>query len=503
MKRGLSFVPPAPVTRSDAARADVAVFVGRVARRAGALGAARLTALRDAGWIAGDAAAWTPLFGRSRADVDALLDLPVALAGVDDFDALFERARAASGPGSAFDAPLATAVRAFFAEGGRRAWVVRAGDPLPLDVAPDAAGLAALIPADVAAAERASWHGLAQVLGLPDAALLLLPDLAAWFAEPVAALAERPAEPPPWLPVFVECSEGDGALPAADASPRIAAPRVSEAGFTAWRAAVIAARSLLERLRPDMQLVTALPLPQAELAQGAHSAAADYAGFLQPLWADGLASERLQLAWPWLATALSARQPGGLEAPDARLAGRIAATVLARGAHRTAAGAAMTTLHTLTPKLAADTALAERVSVFGLTPTGIQLISDVSTADAPALRPASIRRVLGLVARAARTLGDAAVFEASGPALWRSLTLATEHLLDAFWRAGALNGASAADAYTVECGPATMSQADLDAGRVIVRVALAPAASVERIAVTLVLNDGNAGLAPGVLVEAA
>jgi phage tail sheath protein FI len=139
----------------------------------------------------------------------------------------------------------------------------------------------------------------------------------------------------------------------------------------------------------------------------------------------------------------------------------------------------------------ATTPLADRISLFGITPGGIQLVSDVTTARPPAQRPANIRRVLGLIARAARSLGDAAVFESSGPALWRQLTLATENLLDAFWQAGALNGATARAAYSVECGATTMSQADLDAGRVIVRIAVVPAASVERIEVSLVLTEGG------------
>ena len=57
--------------------------------------------------------------------------------------------------------------------------------------------------------------------------------------------------------------------------------------------------------------------------------------------------------------------------------------------------------------------------------------------------------------------------------------------------AGALHGATAADAYSVECGPTTMSQADIDNGRTIVQISLAPAASVERITVTLTLDEGQ------------
>ena len=217
---------------------------------------------------------------------------------------------------------------------------------------------------------------------------------------------------------------------------------------------------------------------------------AGYPAYLAEHW-NVLATPRLQLAWPWLTTAASVNLPGRVEAPDARLAGMIAATALARGAHRSPAGTPTPTIQALLPHVAHDTGLAERLSVFADSATGFHLLSDVTTADAPQLRPANVRRVLGLVTRAARRIGEPATFESSGPILWRSLRLAVEHLLDAFWRAGALRGATAAEAYTVECGPTTMGQADLDAGRTIVCISLAPAASVERIAVTLTLDEGQ------------
>ena len=80
--------------------------------------------------------------------------------------------------------------------------------------------------------------------------------------------------------------------------------------------------------------------------------------------------------------------------------------------------------------------------------------------------------------------------------MWGLAFVERERDGDAFDRRGGCegdlnNGATAADAYSVECGPATMSQADIDNGRTIVQISLAPAATVERIAVTLTLDEGQ------------
>ena len=480
--RGLSITSAPLPARTDAPRADIALLAGRVRRKPGALPEAVLDALRERGWIAGNAQSWRPLHGRTRADIESLHDVAVPLARIEDFDALFERGR-----GDGFDAALAVAVAVFFASGGRHAWIVRLGDPVAVSALGDPATLGQLVPghaasAPVSAAERTSWHGMAHVLGVPEAALLLLPDLPEYFAEqPLPALEI--------VPQFVECTApATTAQVIAEPHRLVTAPWLNEAGFKDWSAAVHAAHTLLARLRPDMQLLAALPLPIPELSSSGEHAS----GFPIPLapHAEALASPRLQLAWPWLATAAAARLPGAVEAPDARLAGLIAATALARGAHRTPAGTPTPAIRALVPHLAPHTPLAERLSVFADSATGIHLLSDVTTAREIAQRPANVRRVLGLVARAARRIGDSVVFDASGPALWRALRLAVERLLDGYWQAGALHGATAADAYSVECGPTTMSQADIDNGRTIVQISLAPAASVERITVTLTLDEG-------------
>lgn len=82
------------------------------------------------------------------------------------------------------------------------------------------------------------------------------------------------------------------------------------------------------------------------------------------------------------------------------------------------------------------------------------------------------------------------MFEASGPEVWRRVRTSLEALLGGFHRAGALGGRSEAESYTVRCDRSTMSQNDLDNGRLRAEITVLPAAAVEHITVSLELIAG-------------
>jgi phage tail sheath protein FI len=67
-----------------------------------------------------------------------------------------------------------------------------------------------------------------------------------------------------------------------------------------------------------------------------------------------------------------------------------------------------------------------------------------------------------------------AVFEPNDEPLWATLRLQCAVFLDALFRAGALQGSTADKAYFVRCGLDTMSQNDLDNGRLRLVVGIAP-----------------------------
>jgi uncharacterized protein len=95
------------------------------------------------------------------------------------------------------------------------------------------------------------------------------------------------------------------------------------------------------------------------------------------------------------------------------------------------------------------------------------------------------------VLRAARRVGEGMVFESNGPVLWSRLRRAMEELLTDYWREGGLRGESSADAFQVRCDRSTMSQNDIDNGRLIAEITLVPVTAVERITVVLALEAGG------------
>jgi phage tail sheath protein FI len=65
------------------------------------------------------------------------------------------------------------------------------------------------------------------------------------------------------------------------------------------------------------------------------------------------------------------------------------------------------------------------------------------------------------------------VFEPNGPGLWTQVRACVENFLTTWWLQGALLGTTADEAFFVRADPSTMTQADLDAGRLVVLVGVA------------------------------
>jgi hypothetical protein len=527
------------------ARADVALFVGLVPRSASPLPRAIRAALEASGWAGAGS------FARPDPQVEALLDVPVPVEGWGAFEDVFawDARLVEAGDTNRIPCALALAVRSFFAAGGVRAWVVRCGDPLPLlrrgemgALQAESRRLLAWAPAAAPpdAAERvpligglnglgsepdptapATWRGVAHAWGVEEAAMLLLPDLAE-LAGGVPQPLPAPPGPPPVPEAFRPCAPPvpGSALPEQVARLAFTAPRLDRAGYRIWSQALAQVLRMLATPRGaahrrDVTLVSSLPLPRtapdaAPLeAESWPLALLDEAGIPAPgvrlRDAAALGSARLQLGYPWVETAASAVLPEGVEAPEGLLAGTIAATSLRVGAFRSAAGTALPALRRTLPELgtgalrrglpdsgAADW-LGARLSLVARRVEGFGLLSDATMSADAAWRPGGVTRLMGILLRAARTLGQERIFDNSGPALWAELRLELEALLEHLRAAGALEGATPAEAYTVHCDRSTMTQADLDAGRVVATIAFQPAYPVERITVTLALAE--AGLA--------
>ncbi len=71
------------------------------------------------------------------------------------------------------------------------------------------------------------------------------------------------------------------------------------------------------------------------------------------------------------------------------------------------------------------------------------------------------------------------VFEPNGEPLWARVRQLVEHFLLGQWRAGALQGATPEDAFFVRCDRSTMTQNDIDNGRLVCLIGVAPVKPAE------------------------
>lgn len=521
------------------ARADVALFVGLVPRRTDTPVPASLLAwLEAAGW------AGRGPFARAPAAVEALLDVPVPCDSWGEFETLFawdQRIVQAAFP-VRIPCPLGLAVRSFFNAGGARAYIVRTGDPLPLHLPGTPANIATtkrrtvdwapgappptpdrrapLIPgfgpgSPPDATSPATWRGVAHVWGVEEAAMLSLPDLPDLFAGVPTPLPAVPI-PPPVPEQFKPCAPE---LPAPEpreraARPAIAAPRLDQAGYREWGRAI---RHLLGMLavprgsahRRDVMLVASLPLPSfLPGAVPSDTEAWPYAildrvgvpGAGQRLTdAAQIGSARLQLGWPWVETDASGSQPEGVEGPEGILMGTIAQSALRLGAYRAAAGSRLPMIRRTLPEIGSGILrrtlpdgrgdwFGDRLCVIGRRIEGHVLLSDATMSTDRAWRAGGVSRLMGIILRASRHLGQDRLFESSGPALWNAIRSDLERFLERLRQAGALNGTSPDQAYTVRCDRTTMSQSDIDNGRTIVTIGFTAAQPIQRITVTLALG---------------
>lgn len=472
--------------------------------------------------------AWlAPFSGRNAADLLELVDVPVPIDTWDAFDALYawDERPLVAGTARVADTTLGAAVRRFFLHGGRKCYVIRVGDSWSVftDLSTRAGLRERLLrtaPAPTPV-DRSTWQGVGHLFGLPDVSILCIPDLPELFAvDPGSIAPETEAE---GEERFVECATRVSA-PTSRSLRAFPAPRCNENGYRGWAASVTTIGRVLQRYCREVQFVAAVPLPVDEALlrslpdvlglptarRRREVAVRTFAGrAAQWEHAASIQTAFVQLVYPWLQTQESMRLPGAVEAPDAMLAGLLANNALTRGAWRSVAREPVFGIVDLEPILStadlerellfhgADGArrlprtVRERVSVFSPAPIGFQLLSDVTTDDDESYRPANVNRLVASIVRAARLAGEDTVLTNNGEAVWRRLRSGLEELLLGLWGEGALTGAFSSDAFEVRCDRSTMTQADLDAGRVIARVQFNAANPIERITVAFAMDEGG------------
>ncbi len=91
----------------------------------------------------------------------------------------------------------------------------------------------------------------------------------------------------------------------------------------------------------------------------------------------------------------------------------------------------------------------------------------------------NVRRLFIYIEESIKTNTNWVVFEPNSETLWSRVTRTISTFLATCWRDGALAGSSPEQAFFVECGPTTMTQDDIDNGRLICQIGIAPVKPAE------------------------
>lgn len=188
-------------------------------------------------------------------------------------------------------------------------------------------------------------------------------------------------------------------------------------------------------------------------------------------------SSHAAVYYPWLTVANATGQGEVTVPPCGHVAGAYARHDLERGVHRPPTSVGLTGVNGLSYDLSsseADTLNARGVNGIRHVPgQGVVTCGARTTADDPDWRHVNGRRLLAFIQDSIAHGTRWVVSEPNGPTLWLDMKLTIEMFLRTLWKDGALVGSSPREAFFVRCGPTTMTQEDVDAGRLVALVGVA------------------------------
>lgn len=194
-------------------------------------------------------------------------------------------------------------------------------------------------------------------------------------------------------------------------------------------------------------------------------------------FARALDSSRAALYYPWVKTG------GSVVPPSAFVAGLYARNDLEHSMAKAPANQPLRTAAGLERDLT-------RAQLDLLNPAGVNCFRHVrgrgvvvwgarTLSKDPEWKYVSVRRYLAYLEESIDKGTEWAVFEPNGEALWGGVRRAVEDFLHGQWWSGELMGARPEEAYFVRCDRSTMTQEDIDGGRLICQVGVAPVKPAE------------------------
>ena len=110
---------------------------------------------------------------------------------------------------------------------------------------------------------------------------------------------------------------------------------------------------------------------------------------------------------------------------------------------------------------------------------GIRVWGARTASSNPLWKYINVRRLFIFVEESLKANTNWVVFEPNSEALWGRVQRTIELFLSSMWRSGALAGTSPGEAFFVNIGRSTMTQDDIDNGRLICNIGIAPVKPAE------------------------
>ena len=122
---------------------------------------------------------------------------------------------------------------------------------------------------------------------------------------------------------------------------------------------------------------------------------------------------------------------------------------------------------------------------------GIRVWGARTASSKPLWKYINVRRLFIYLEESIKANTNWVVFEPNDVALWSRVKRTIELFLEGMWRSGALVGGSPDEAFFVDIGPNTMSQDDIDNGRLICVIGVAPVKPAEFVIFRITQKTGG------------
>jgi phage tail sheath protein FI len=124
---------------------------------------------------------------------------------------------------------------------------------------------------------------------------------------------------------------------------------------------------------------------------------------------------------------------------------------------------------------------------------GIRVWGGRTASSNPLWRYINVRRLFIFVEQTIKNSTNWVVFEPNSEALWGRVQRTISMFLSSQWRIGALAGTSPSEAFFVEIGRTTMTQDDIDNGRLICNIGIAPVKPAEFVIFRITQHTAGGG----------